>query len=308
MDRPLISFVIPTFERSNLLGKCLASLVHSILASGSPEIFEVFVSDNASTDSTLETVSAYVRSYPSIVKSYHHQELLPPAENLEFALSNASGVFLKPLNDKILVSSGAASAIRDLVFSLYERQLRGPIIFSNGHSSLQTGCKAVYTLDSLIETASYIITWWGSLGLWRSDLSSISLLTQGSSKWLSQVELLLALFYQKRIAIICDLPLFRVIPTKPKDYNVANVFGREYAEILYLCVESNRLSRRIYEAEVASVFRNHVLPGYFDFENQNNYIRDGFFEHLSYLTGIVDVEEETSAYIRHYLVSLRGTF
>ena len=54
MIKPLISVVIPTYNRANLLVRCLESLTHQ-----TTQDFEVIVSDDGSEDSTKEVVDSF---------------------------------------------------------------------------------------------------------------------------------------------------------------------------------------------------------------------------------------------------------
>lgn len=57
---PILSICIPTYNRANFLKECLASLCES----GCENLFEVVVSDNASTDNTLEVLRDFSDRLP----------------------------------------------------------------------------------------------------------------------------------------------------------------------------------------------------------------------------------------------------
>jgi len=78
---PLLSIVIPTYNRANFLDYCLE--VHIPLAK--THNIQIFISDNASTDTTKEIVQKRMEEYPLI--SYHCNETnIGPDENIERAL------------------------------------------------------------------------------------------------------------------------------------------------------------------------------------------------------------------------------
>ncbi|MBT0653032.1 glycosyltransferase [Geomobilimonas luticola] len=60
MNKPKISIVVCTYNRAELLGACLQSLVEQSL---DPSLFEVVVVDNHSLDNTLEIAHHYAKQY-----------------------------------------------------------------------------------------------------------------------------------------------------------------------------------------------------------------------------------------------------
>jgi abequosyltransferase len=298
---PLVSYVIPTYNRCRLLNKCIESLILSIQASSSPESFEIVVSNNCSTDATRKVLDDWNRRCPNIIRIYHQHLPLHPSENLRFVLSQSIGCFIKPLNDKIIANINTSRCILDIVNSLYREKQLIPVIFSNGHSHQEASWQILDSFDESISIASYIITWYGSLGIWRCELELNNAFECACSEFLPQVDFLLEALARSGACCLCDQPLFGVIPTRSTDYNVAKVFGRDYSRSFVKYVRQGILSWDIYSAEMQSVFKNHILPGYFDPNGNHDYARDGYFEHLGHLQSILDVKSQTSSYLRSYL-------
>jgi len=53
-DKPLVSIIIPTYNRANYLEKAIESVLKQTY-----ENIEIIVSDNASTDNTMEVMQKY---------------------------------------------------------------------------------------------------------------------------------------------------------------------------------------------------------------------------------------------------------
>lgn len=65
LDAPLVSVVIPTFNRAATLDLCLEHLAHQCVA---PTVFEVIVADDASTDDTETVAKRWVDAGPMEVR------------------------------------------------------------------------------------------------------------------------------------------------------------------------------------------------------------------------------------------------
>ncbi|MBV5349891.1 glycosyltransferase family 2 protein, partial [bacterium] len=89
----MLSGIIPTFNRSAILVRCLQHLISQTLP---PEHFEVIVCDDGSTDDTYEQVKAFRAPY-SIV--YLRQENSGPAAARNMGIRKAAGAFILFLND-----------------------------------------------------------------------------------------------------------------------------------------------------------------------------------------------------------------
>lgn len=90
-DRPLVSIVIPTFNRLGYLKECLASALGQ-----SYERIEVIVCDNASTDGTAAFLS---QLGDARVKHIRHADPIPPLENWNSWTTKAEGEFATFLPD-----------------------------------------------------------------------------------------------------------------------------------------------------------------------------------------------------------------
>ena len=91
----LFSICIPTHNRPRLLRQA----IESALTQGIHD-YEVIVIDNASDDSTFETVKAYL----SRVRYFRHQELLSMPENWNSCFHHAAGKYITILHDDDLLA------------------------------------------------------------------------------------------------------------------------------------------------------------------------------------------------------------
>jgi len=107
---PLLSIVIPTYNRADFLDYCLE--VHIPLAKA--HNIQIFISDNASTDVTKEIVQKWMEEYPLI--SYHRNETnIGPDENFERALKYPETEYVWLLGDTYQIPSEGIGYLLNLI-------------------------------------------------------------------------------------------------------------------------------------------------------------------------------------------------
>lgn len=88
---PLVSIIIPTFNRPNLLREALASALRQTYTN-----FEVLVRDNASTDETRKVVQTFSDSR---IRYHRHATNVGPTENVIGGCREARGEYIAQLHD-----------------------------------------------------------------------------------------------------------------------------------------------------------------------------------------------------------------
>lgn len=113
-DNPLLTIAIPTFNRINDLKISLLSLLSQLheLELGSDAV-ELIVSDNASTDGTLEFIKDINQNKKII---YHRNEKnLGPDGNMSLCYKYASGRFIWIFSDDDFLATGTLNKILNLL-------------------------------------------------------------------------------------------------------------------------------------------------------------------------------------------------
>ena len=106
--RPLLSICIPTLNRAALLDVCLASLLPQ--TEKWPELVEVIVSDNASTDSTPAVLDKYAQQFH--FRRHRNTENIGLLGNITLVPSGlAAGEFAWLLGDDDLLAAGAVDQV-----------------------------------------------------------------------------------------------------------------------------------------------------------------------------------------------------
>ena len=104
MIQPILSVVIPTYNRAKYLERCLESIL-----SHQGDYYEVIVSDNASPDSTEEIIQKYLSD--SRISYYRNEKNLGARENIYKATGYARGEYVFWLSDDDYLLPNALSKV-----------------------------------------------------------------------------------------------------------------------------------------------------------------------------------------------------
>ena len=107
-----LSICIPTFNRANLLKKCLDSIEVSL---NNHEWVEVCISDNASTDNTISLVENYKERLPIVFSV--NSENIGLCRNILKVSSLASGNFIWLVGDDDCLMPDALDVMFDIMHS-----------------------------------------------------------------------------------------------------------------------------------------------------------------------------------------------
>ena len=105
---PLVSFCIPTHNRSRYLQSLLAGLCDQLAGFAYP--FEVVIADNASPDGTAAVVAGFAEALP--IRYLRHAENIGGYPNIQYVMSQAIGRYLVYLSDDdCLLGDQVAAAV-----------------------------------------------------------------------------------------------------------------------------------------------------------------------------------------------------
>ena len=91
MTKPLVSILIPLYNREKFVGKAIESAVNQTYKN-----IEIIVVDNKSTDNTYEILKEFAKLHPN-VKVYQNEENIGPVRNWRRCLDYATGEYVKIL-------------------------------------------------------------------------------------------------------------------------------------------------------------------------------------------------------------------
>jgi acetyltransferase-like isoleucine patch superfamily enzyme len=272
-----ISLCIPTFNRGDLLRKCLDSLVSQDVFVETDEV-EIVIADNCSTDDTQLICKEFSAIYGNKINYIRNERNLGTEENLNVVLSNAEGEFLKLLNDSLIVQPGSINEWMKVVKGTFVEK---PIIFfTNGNVHSAEVVNIANSFDEFVLKVSYFVTWMGGFSIWRKDFAEIPDFTACAELQLIQTDVLFRLMESRRRAVVLTDTYFIGMDVGRKGgYNIAKVFGKNYVSLLKKYLNKGVLSKSVYDHERREICLKHTIPYYFS--DLNDFHKDGFFEYMA---------------------------
>ena len=89
MDQPLVSISIFSYNNEAFIDECLLSTMNQDYPN-----FEVIISDDASTDKTIQIIQKYQKKYPDLIKLYINSSNQGITKNANRSLENCSGKYV----------------------------------------------------------------------------------------------------------------------------------------------------------------------------------------------------------------------
>ena len=164
--RPLLTIGIPTYNRSAYLDRCLQ---HVYTAIGDDAMFEVYVSDNASTDDTAAVVRRYAARYHSL-RYERNPENIGPEGNFLKVWQNARGGYVMALGDDDYLKP---AVFYEIIKTLQEDRQAGILALSTWDKAFQR--EAGQGVDEYVKRVSYAATSISSIVYRKEDFDQVPL-------------------------------------------------------------------------------------------------------------------------------------
>ncbi|WP_342120272.1 glycosyltransferase [Pseudoduganella sp. OTU4001] len=284
METPALtlSICIPTFNRGPLLAQTLESIVVQAAFRDGHDV-EVVISDNCSDDDTQAVTARYAAAFPDKIRVFRQADTISPDLNFAFVMGEGRGTYLKLHNDNLTFRDGS---LAEMLKVFKATALEKPVIFfTNGNNRQEEPLEILTSMNDFLRRVSYIATWIGGFGMWRDEFRAMPDVSRNAHLRLLQTDVLYRLLALGKRAIVLFDTYFIGLPVGRKGgysakggYNIAEVFGKNYLQILKWQLEAGRLDRALFEAEKKRLLLNHIIPYYFD--TNNDFQKTGFFPYM----------------------------
>jgi len=272
---PILSVCIPTYNRGYLLRRCLASIV-SQEAFYKSFLVEIVISDNHSTDNTQLICEEFAQKFPDKIKYIRQETNIPADENIVKVTSYASGEYLKLHNDTILSKE-------NFLDEMLKTLEHSPDIafFLNAGTPAKDEIFECNDINSFVSNVSYWLTGIASYCFKTEVYRSIEDPQRYADLKLTQVDIALRLIEKGHSVLVNNKSIFWGLPVDNKGgYNIAKVFGQNYFSILKPYIPRKLLKRSVYRSEKRNILNKHIIPYYFDFNNEHNFEKGNYFYYM----------------------------
>jgi len=116
-NNPLLTIAIPTYNRANYLDLCLRRIGEEIkkLSEGSSHLIDVYVSDNASSDNTLEIISKYQSLNLYALRVVRNNINIGPDKNIAQCYDSAISPYVWILGDDDVILPGSLAKVLSIL-------------------------------------------------------------------------------------------------------------------------------------------------------------------------------------------------
>ncbi|MBR2082584.1 MAG: glycosyltransferase family 2 protein [Elusimicrobiaceae bacterium] len=277
MTKIWLSICIPTCNRAEWLHRTLQSIVQEDCFILSEDI-EIIISDNASSDNTQKIVEKFIIKYGSKIKYYKQSQFVCAMENFYKVCTLAQGKFIKLNNDTAHFRPGQLANLLDYI-KQHDKDKSLLFFYNRCNTTPYDYC---HNINEFVQKVSFYSTWSVAFGIWKTDSMYLSHFLTYKESQIAQTKILLDLLsHVHRPMLIINQPLYDIsTPTKKGGYNIAEVFGYNYLNILKEFLNNGLLSSSIYNYEKKRLLLDHINPFYFDINNLWNFHRTGYFKWL----------------------------
>lgn len=113
MSKHFLTIVIPTYNRAEDLDFCLGQVLPQVSANA--DRAHIYISDNASTDSTPSVVERHAAARPGLITYHRQPENLTASPNFDHAVRNVDSEYVYMLSDDDVVAPGFVSAMLSII-------------------------------------------------------------------------------------------------------------------------------------------------------------------------------------------------
>ena len=247
---PLLTVAFITYNRSRYLKRSLTCVLRQI---GNDDLTEIIVSDNVSTDDTRVFVEEMQKTYGNL-RYCCNEENVGAEENIHRAIQKSRGEYVLVSGDDDYFADGSLHALLTNIV-----RHRGVALFYLGNAKVP---RCVYRGEGCLQYigfVSYYMAWITSVVMRRDLYAHIPEPHRYDASGIPQIYLQLEMLKQKSDFAVLHGVFFAddCGDRRPRDYNLAEVFIKNYFDILTATV---KIPAAQLAAEKKRVMEESILP------------------------------------------------
>ena len=165
MNNPLISIIIPTYNRAHLIRETLDSIIAQTYIN-----WECIIVDDGSSDNTFEVIQAYT-AYDSRFRYFERPEERPKGGNAcrNFGFEKSAGEFVNWFDsDDIMLPLFLEKKIKVLIINKSDAVISRLCFFSNSCNDCKAENRPNFSSDLLTDFLTLKITWYLPDVMWQA--------------------------------------------------------------------------------------------------------------------------------------------
>jgi len=251
-NNPLISICIPTFNRAAQLEKCLNSIYSQI---GNDSLFEVFVSDNDSTDNSKDVIDKYLNLYDNF--TYNKNECnIGPDKNIALTIEKSKGQYILIHGDDDYFKENTIYPLMDVINKNAESSLLFINVLSNKNDVV------IYSgINEFLQATSIAASFISSIIIKREAFNKIEDPFKFVDTSFNQIYLQYNILLNNPNFTLINRSIFNYEGTNPSGYNFGKVFIKNYLDILYHFTPFG-LKEELINQDKLQILQTTLLPWY----------------------------------------------
>jgi len=275
-----LTLAIPTFNRAKFLDRCL----NSFASQGRLSEMEIFISNNASTDNTIEVIEKYKSLFPNF--SYVTNEINKGLDfNVSQCFERATGKYVWVMGDDDFILPNKLSSILDLIHQndigvvyLMPKENNPTLVSENADK----GLKEVLFFDkplSFFDEFHYWATFVSATIIHKDVIKNKVNPFRFKDTFLPQMAWVIPAVFSGNKNVIVKTPTIGCEPDNTGGYRLATVFGKNYNFILTELIKDKGIDYRIKSVTQNELFKNFfprfinkLLYSKNDFKSENHFL------------------------------------
>lgn len=251
-NNPLISICIPTLNRVMQLDKCLSSIYSQI---GNDSLFEVFVSNNNSSDGTEDLINKYINLYDNI--TYNKNETnIGPDKNIAVTIEKSKGKYIILHGDDDYFKEDTIYPLMDIINKNTESSLLFINVLSNKNDVvLYSG------INQFLQATSIAASFISSIIIERDAFNKIEDPFKYVDSSFNQIFLQYSILLNNPNFTLINRSIFNYEGSNPHGYNFGRVFIKNYLDILYYFAQYG-VNEDIISKDKLQILQTTLLPWY----------------------------------------------
>jgi acetyltransferase-like isoleucine patch superfamily enzyme/glycosyltransferase involved in cell wall biosynthesis len=249
-EQPLISICIPTFNRAGDLERCLESIYSQI---GDHSLFEIFISNNASTDHTEDIVTKYMREFSNITY-WRNSENIGGDQNIAVTMQKSKGKYILLHGDDDFFNPGILNKILGIIMNNQECGLYFLYVLNDNKE-----VRVLKGMDQFLRETSIYSTFMSSIIIPRAEFLKLEDPFKLMDTNFNQVYLQYSILENNPNFCIINDSSFSYAGNQPEGYSFAKVFMENYFYVINFFKDKG-LSDEVIQEEKKKTLYTMLLP------------------------------------------------